>query len=611
MANTVIPISQATSSRASSSKEPSSSLGDFTPLWTYLENGTQDLSNLGDFGDLWRFLQGEKEKWCNSGTTPIMDFGRLKGLKEPATLEERINAKTTFKFRVPIPIKISEDPIHIFVDNSNILAGFMAYCRQQQNLRRTQNPRTILGKRSNKKPMLEYEALFTILERGRNVARRVLVASSPLYQQLDKAEEAVSTQFEMEKEQCVDELLHLKILESLLDYKAPATLVLASGDGKDAEYFQGGFHKCIIKALERGWKVEVISWQQEPLVFLLVKEMWSCLNKCPCFHFRSESQPPFDQYYDDEDNLEFEHLLAQQDAESIAAFLSRAPFSRSTNTPNYFGRTNPVLPNEEASASENRLLLDDDENLPTQDAQFLPDEQITAKVAQAKGLIPDEQTNTTNNIFTIEDEDGDEDGKNHTDSSNTVYSMNDDVEMSDDSQIESYVDVSQIEEENEQNESSLNKPRNAHERIYSKDVNLEDYEDVNDFEDTSNYDRRSSDSSLERNRSRRSIIRDIETRRKIEEDYSPFSVGILQSDNFDDYYSPIVATPTTNTFRGELGNHYFEEEEEEIDHPFANILPNFSERLDKSIRNNKKLVIQKENKNDDKENENEENDDDA
>lgn len=157
---------------------------------------------------------------------------------------------------------------------------------------------------------MEYDNLFTILERGRNVARRVLVASSPLYQKLDKAEEAgyevsilerVGRQQRLEssmydaitassdtsiatstssistgsvghqasgpgkggKEQCVDELLHLKILESLLEYNAPATLVLASGDGKDAEYFQGGFHKCILMALERGWKVEVISWKQQ------------------------------------------------------------------------------------------------------------------------------------------------------------------------------------------------------------------------------------------------------------------------------------------------------------------------------------------------------------
>ncbi|GBC01300.1 hypothetical protein RclHR1_04130016 [Rhizophagus clarus] len=170
--------------------------------------------------------------------------------------------------RVPIPITISNDPIHVFIDNSNILVGFLAYCRQ--HARRTKG---LSGQKS--KPMLDYNALLTILERERNIARKVLVASSPLYQPLEKAVQAgydvsvlkrvsdYQSPFEMEKEQCVDELLHLKILESLLDYHAPATLVLASGDGKDAEYFEGGFHKCVIKALERGWKVEIISWKRQ------------------------------------------------------------------------------------------------------------------------------------------------------------------------------------------------------------------------------------------------------------------------------------------------------------------------------------------------------------
>ncbi|RGB40201.1 hypothetical protein C1646_664011 [Rhizophagus diaphanus] len=189
------------------------------------------------------------------------------------------NTTKTFRFSVPIPITISDDPIHVFIDNSNILVGFLAYCRQH-----AKRPKGLSGQRS--KPTLDYNALFTILERERNIARRVLVASSPLYQPLEKADQAGyevsvlkrvksdsnSTQtdfsdyqspFEMEKEQCVDELLHLKILESLLDYHAPATLVLASGDGKDAEYFEGGFHKCVIKALERGWKVEIISWKRQ------------------------------------------------------------------------------------------------------------------------------------------------------------------------------------------------------------------------------------------------------------------------------------------------------------------------------------------------------------
>ncbi|CAG8460355.1 11688_t:CDS:2 [Acaulospora colombiana] len=377
MAHATIPISQATTSRALSSREPSSGLNNFASLWAHTKNESQDTSNLGDFGELWRFLSGEKEKWCNAGSTNLADMESIltsnsqpagckqppllphsssseysseeealvadlkavkkkvegyvvltvdKGNKKAATkkgkknkkaanaqeakpkgtenvktnasgaaikkvnfndlyysiipssnhkptqestflkeVQEEVdkpNGKSNPKFKIPIPIGISEDPIHVFIDNSNILAGFVAYYRQQQFLRRTPNSQPVLGKKT--KPMLEYDALFTILERGRNIARRVLVASSPLYQQLDKAEDAgyevsvlkrvkrsvsddntqqldnisdyhQSNAFEMEKEQCVDELIHLKILESLLDYHAPATLVLASGDGKDAD----------------------------------------------------------------------------------------------------------------------------------------------------------------------------------------------------------------------------------------------------------------------------------------------------------------------------------------------------------------------------------------
>ncbi|CAG8567487.1 12120_t:CDS:2 [Ambispora leptoticha] len=215
---------------------------------------------------------------------------------------------TPIKQRIPIPISISTDPIHVFVDNSNILVGFLAYCREKKIAQINAHGVESVS-HSNPRPQIDYEALFTILERGRKTERKILVASSPLYQSLEIAEnggyevsvlrrvkrpidklidptineDSVSNTFhkqelqqpqkpprmaaaksnEMEKEQCVDELLHLKILESLLDYSAPTTLVLASGDGKDSEYFQGGFHKCVVRALERGWKVEVISWQRQ------------------------------------------------------------------------------------------------------------------------------------------------------------------------------------------------------------------------------------------------------------------------------------------------------------------------------------------------------------
>ncbi|CAJ0877594.1 8155_t:CDS:2 [Entrophospora sp. SA101] len=197
----------------------------------------------------------------------------------------------TYPLKIPIPTQISNEQIHVFIDNSNILVGFLATCKLQKHAHKLN-----LNNYEKRKSMLSYTALFTILERGRNVARKVLVASSPLYQNLDEARDAgydvsvlqrvkknESDDFiitttsntitntnniqeflhEAEKEQCVDELLQLKIFDSLLDYHTPATLVLASGDGKDGEYFQGGFHKCVIKALERGWKVEIISWKRQ------------------------------------------------------------------------------------------------------------------------------------------------------------------------------------------------------------------------------------------------------------------------------------------------------------------------------------------------------------
>ncbi|RIA86265.1 hypothetical protein C1645_342034 [Glomus cerebriforme] len=111
----------------------------------------------------------------------------------------------------------------------------------------------------------------------------------------------------------------------------------------------------------------------------------------------------------------------------------------------------------------------------------------------------------------------------------------------------------------EEQKISLNKPRNPHERFIASEINEDDYDDVTDFEELSNYGRRPSN-LLGRRYSRRDILRDNESKM---EDYSPFSVSILRSDDYEtshEDYSPTVG-------------------DEEIDHPFANILPDFSERL--------------------------------
>ncbi|EPS93184.1 hypothetical protein FOMPIDRAFT_1136691 [Fomitopsis schrenkii] len=68
--------------------------------------------------------------------------------------------------------------IHVFIDHSNILIGFLQYLR-----------RHLHHFARNRSKHLSHAALALILERGRPITRRVLVASSPLYQPVDTAEQ--------------------------------------------------------------------------------------------------------------------------------------------------------------------------------------------------------------------------------------------------------------------------------------------------------------------------------------------------------------------------------------------------------------------------------------
>ena len=152
---------------------------------------------------------------------------------------------------------------------------------------------------------LSFHNLSLILERGRPSAKRVLVGSDnfPAIQEakaigyetniLDRVHKAkeltprqkkyhqtfvngtyyatsgqssgsetTTAMYAPEKwvEQAVDEILHLKILESVIDAKEPSTVVLATGDAAEAEYSQG-FLKMVERALEKGWKVEIVSFK--------------------------------------------------------------------------------------------------------------------------------------------------------------------------------------------------------------------------------------------------------------------------------------------------------------------------------------------------------------
>ncbi|KIV98608.1 uncharacterized protein PV09_09601 [Verruconis gallopava] len=62
-------------------------------------------------------------------------------------------------------------------------------------------------------------------------------------------------------EQGVDEILHLRILESIVDTDIPSRMVVATGDAAKAEYSEG-FMKMIVRALKKGWFVELVAFSK-------------------------------------------------------------------------------------------------------------------------------------------------------------------------------------------------------------------------------------------------------------------------------------------------------------------------------------------------------------
>lgn len=205
-------------------------------------------------------------------------------------------------------LDVSSRPIHVFVDMSNvrwtardwcfdwltsakIMVGFHDSMKISRNIP--------VGTRVRRLP-LSYQSFSLLLERGRPTAKRVLVGSDriaaiseseqlgyeanilnrvqktkqptarrPKFRRNPKAafhdggqsSETNDAPEERWVEQGVDEILHLKILESLLDTKEPATIVLATGDAAQAE-FSGGFLKMVERALQRGWRIELVSFSQ-------------------------------------------------------------------------------------------------------------------------------------------------------------------------------------------------------------------------------------------------------------------------------------------------------------------------------------------------------------
>ena len=150
---------------------------------------------------------------------------------------------------------------HIFIDNSNAFGGAQRAAAQQE-------PNAVwLAVR------IYYRNLFALVERQLNPVTRILAGSvppgnEPLWDGARRCGYNTDLLRKVEKddgrlvEQGVDEIAHLKIANVLLDYDAPQTLVLVTGDGGDSD-FGTSFTKQAERAVRRGWNVVVWSWQSQ------------------------------------------------------------------------------------------------------------------------------------------------------------------------------------------------------------------------------------------------------------------------------------------------------------------------------------------------------------
>lgn len=190
---------------------------------------------------------------------------------------------------------VTNEPIHVYVDLSNIIIGFYNHLKFRRFMPVDSRIRA---------PPFSFQAFAAAVERGRPCAKRAIAGSVragsgvPAYmleaegvgyetnilQRVRGTKKSVQNRFvdpmsinyfapppygsDSEdgaaqrgwREQAVDEILHLKMMQSLLDTQKPATIVLCTGDAAEAE-FSDGFLRNVERALQRGWYVEVVGWR--------------------------------------------------------------------------------------------------------------------------------------------------------------------------------------------------------------------------------------------------------------------------------------------------------------------------------------------------------------
>jgi len=146
--------------------------------------------------------------------------------------------------------------VYLFWDNSNIYISAKMVAEQRDGF-------TVRGH-----VRIAFDNLFKLAVAGRPVAKAIAVGSIPPEQQTlwDKLKADTGVQVELYErgeatghEQGLDQCLQVHMLRALADNDTPQIAVLLTGDGKG--YDDGvGFHADLKRMSDRGWGIEVISW---------------------------------------------------------------------------------------------------------------------------------------------------------------------------------------------------------------------------------------------------------------------------------------------------------------------------------------------------------------
>ena len=155
-------------------------------------------------------------------------------------------------------IEAAIDNIHIFWDNTNIFLGAIDTATQVEPTA----PRYAVR--------VYWRNLYNLVVRERQAITKEIAGSVPpqaadLWAYAEQMGfkttllHRVENSFGILREQAVDEILHLRIANTILSRRIPETIILLSGDGRETPTGTSFPGQCRL-ALNLGWKIEIYSW---------------------------------------------------------------------------------------------------------------------------------------------------------------------------------------------------------------------------------------------------------------------------------------------------------------------------------------------------------------